>query len=115
MNGASQATYAGHAYTLVGDFAMANTRLLADLERALDLLEQVDEASLDFAPDPEVSPDVHELTGVARYPSDSHTENVKARITAVIDAGDELQPRGPSSYIEKLIVACARLAPPSED
>ncbi len=94
---------------------MANTRLLADLERALDLLEQVDEASLDFAPDPEVSPDVHELTGVARYPSDSHTENVKARIAAVIDAGDELQPRGPSSYIEKLIVACARLAPPSED
>jgi len=94
---------------------MANTHLLADLERALDLLEQVDESRLDFAPDPEVSPDVHELTGVSRYPSDSHVENVKARIATVMRAGDALKPRGPSSYISKLIVACARLAPPNED
>ena len=94
---------------------MANTRLLADLERALDLLEQVDETKLEFAPDPEVSPDVHALTGVSRYPLESHAENVKARISAVMRAGDALQPRGPSGYIAKLIVVCARLAPPNEN
>ena len=32
---------------------MTRTPLLADLERAFDLLNQVDESKLDFAPDPE--------------------------------------------------------------
>ena len=47
---------------------MANTPLLADLERSLDLLKQVDESRLDFAPDPNVSPDIRELTGLEAYP-----------------------------------------------
>lgn len=94
---------------------MANTRLLADLDRALQLVEQVDESKLEFPPDPHVSPDVQQLTGLTEYPVESHRANVQARIAAVIQAGDRLEPRGPSEYVSKLIVACARLAPPSDD
>ena len=89
--------------------------LLADLERALELLQQVDEGRLDFAPDGAVSPDVRELTGLETYPVDSHAANLRARIDAVVRAGDGLEPRGPSDYVSKLIVACVRLAPPSDD
>jgi hypothetical protein len=94
---------------------VASTPLLADLERALDLLKQVDESRLDFAPDPNVSPDIRELTGVETYPVDSHLANLRARIKAVVKAGNELDPRDPSDYVSKLIVACVRLAPPSDD
>jgi hypothetical protein len=88
---------------------------LADLERAFDLLNQVDESRLDFAPDGNVSPDIRELTGLEMYPVDSHLANLKARIKAVVKAGDKLEPRDPSDYVSKLIVACVRLAPPSDD
>jgi hypothetical protein len=88
---------------------------LADLERAFDLLNQVDESRLDFAPDGNVSPDIRELTGLEMYPVDSHLANLKARIRAVVKAGDKLEPRDPSDYVSKLIVACVRLAPPSDD
>ena len=94
---------------------MASTSLLADLGRALDLLKQVDESRLDFAPDPNVSPDIRELTGVETYPVDSHLANLRARIDAVVKAGDKLDPRDPSDYVSKLIIACVRLAPPSDD
>lgn len=94
---------------------MANTRLLADLERALQLLEQVDESKLEFPPDPDVSPDIQQLTGLTEYPVETHLANLQARIAAVIKAGDQLEPREPSSYVSKLIVACVRLAPPSDD
>jgi len=94
---------------------VASTPLLADLERALDLLKQVDESRLDFAPDPNVSPDIRELTGVEKYPVDSHLANLRARIKAVVKAGDKLNPREPSDYVSQLIVACVRLAPPSDD
>jgi hypothetical protein len=94
---------------------VASTPLLADLERALDLLKQVDESRLDFAPDPNVSPDIRALTGVETYPVDSHLANLRARIEAVVKAGNELDPRDPSDYVSKLIVACVRLAPPSDD
>ena len=94
---------------------MASTPLLADLERALDLLKQVDESRLDFAPDPNVSADIRELTGVEKYPVDSHLANLRARIKAVVKAGDKLDPREPSDYVSKLIVSCVRLAPPSDD
>lgn len=94
---------------------MANARLLADLSRALELLEQVDENELDFPPDPKVSDDVRELTGVKEYPVGTHWENLQARIEAVRKAGDGLEPRDPSDYVSKLIVACVRLAPPSDD
>ncbi|TNF89488.1 MAG: hypothetical protein JSU67_18075 [Gammaproteobacteria bacterium] len=89
--------------------------LLADLERALDLLKQIDEGRLDFAPDPSVSDDIRELTGVQSYPVDSHLANLRARHKAVVEAGDKLDPREPSEYVSKLIVACVRLAPPSDD
>jgi hypothetical protein len=88
---------------------------LADLERAFDLLNQVDESKLDFAPDGNVSPDIRELTGLEAYPIDSHRANLQARIEAVVQAGDKLEPRDPSDYVSKLIVACVRLAPPSDD
>jgi len=88
---------------------------LTDLERAFDLLNQVDESRLDFAPDGNVSPDIRELTGLETYPVDSHLANLKARIKAVVKAGDKLEPRDPSDYVSKLIVACVRLAPPSDD
>lgn len=94
---------------------VASTPLLADLGRALDLLKQVDESRLDFAPDPNVSPDIRELTGVETYPVDSHLANLRARIEAVVKAGNELNPRDPSDYVSKLIVACVKLAPPSDD
>ncbi len=94
---------------------MATTPLLADLERAFDLLKQVDEDRLDFTPDPNVSPDIRTITGVQMYPVDSHLVNLQARIEAVIKAGDQLDPRDPSDYVSKLIVACVRLAPPSDD
>ena len=94
---------------------MEPTPLLADLGRALDLLQQVDESRLDFAPDPNVSPDIRELTGLETYPVDSHLANLRARIEAVVEAGDQLDPRDPSDYVSQLIVACVRLAPPSDD
>jgi hypothetical protein len=91
------------------------TSLLVDLERALDLLKQVDESKLEFDPDANVSADICELTGLQTYPVDSHLANLRARIEAVIKAGDKLGPRDPSDYVSKLIVACVRLAPPSDD
>jgi hypothetical protein len=91
------------------------TPLLADLGRALDLLNQVDESKLDFDPDRNVSADIRELTGLEAYPVDSHQANLRARIEAVVKAGDKLEPRDPSDYVSKLIVACVRLAPPSDD
>lgn len=94
---------------------MAPTPLLADLERALDLLTQVDEGRLDFAPDPNVSTDIRELTGLESYPVDSHRANLQARIEAVVKAGERLESRAPSEYVSRLIVACVRLAPPSDD
>ena len=89
--------------------------LLADLERALELIRQIDETQLDFPPDPEVSTDICELTGLQSYPDDSHAANVQARIDAVVQAGERLAPRGPSDYVSKLIISCVRLAPPSDD
>ena len=64
---------------------MANNSLLLDLDRASDLLIQIDENNLDFSPDGTVSPDVRELTGVEAYPVDSHRANLKARIDARYD------------------------------
>ncbi len=93
---------------------MIRTPLLADLERAFDLLKQVDESRLDFAPDQNVSADIQELTSLKSYPVDSHLANLQARIEAVAKAGDQLDPRAPSEYVSKLIVACVRLAPPSD-
>ncbi len=94
---------------------MVPTSLLSDLGRALDLIKQVDESKLEFAPDANVSADIRELTDLQSYPVDSHQANVRARIEAVIQAGDKLGPRDPSEYVSKLIVACVRLAPPSDD
>jgi hypothetical protein len=94
---------------------VTHTPLLADLGRAFDLLHQVDESRLGFPPDGNVSPDIRELTGVETYPVDSHLANLQARIEAVVNAGEKLRPRGPSDYVSKLIVACVRLAPPSDD
>ncbi len=94
---------------------MTRSPLLADLERALDLLLQVDESKLEFAPDGMVSADIRDLTGVDAYPVDSHQANLRARIAAVVEAGDRLKPRDPSDYVSNLIVACVRLAPPSDD
>ena len=94
---------------------MVRTSLLVDLGRALDLLKQVDESKLEFDPDANVSADIRELTGLQTYPVDSHMANLRARIEAVVQAGDRLGPRDPSEYVSKLIVACVRLAPPSED
>ena len=94
---------------------MTRNPLLADLERALELLQQVDEDKLDFAPDGTVSPDIRELTDLDTYPVESHMANLRARIDAVARAGERLKPREPSDYVSKLIVACVRLAPPSDD
>lgn len=94
---------------------MTNTRLMADLERALELLEKVDESRLEFAPDPNVSDDVRELTGIETYPTDSHRDNLLARIAAVAKAGDELEPRDASNYVSNLIVACVKLIPPTDE
>ena len=94
---------------------VVRTSLLIDLERAFDLLKQVDESKLEFAPDPNVSTDIRELTGLETYPVDSHLANLRARIEAVLKAGDKLGSRDPSDYVSKLIIACVRLAPPSDD
>ena len=94
---------------------MTQNLLLADLERALELLNQVDDSKLGFAPDPNVSADIRELTGLEIYPTDSHGANLRARIEAVVKAGDKLESRGPSDYVSKLIIACVKLAPPSDD
>ena len=94
---------------------MARTPLLADLERAFTLLQQIEESELDFDPDPSVSPDIRELTGLETYPTESHRANLRARIEAVEQAGDRLQSRAPSDYVSNLIVSCVRLAPPSDD
>ena len=94
---------------------MTHTSLLADLERAFDLLNQVEESTLDFAPDGNVSPDIREITGLETYPVDTHRANLQARIEAVVKAGGKLEPRDPSDYVSNLIVACVRLAPPSDD
>ena len=94
---------------------MTRTPLLADLERALDLLQQVDENKLVFAPDPNVSSDIRELTGLETYPIDSHRANLQARIEAVVRAGDKLDSRTPSDYVSKLIVTCVKFAPSSDD
>ena len=94
---------------------MVHTSLIADLERALDLLRQVDQDKLDFGPDPTVSADIRAVTNLQAYPVDSHLANLRARIEAVVQAGDKLDPREPSEYVSKLIVACVRLAPPSDD
>ena len=94
---------------------MVRTSLLDDLERALELLLQIDENSLDFDPDPKVSADIRELTGIDSYPADSHRANLRARIAAVETAGERLDPREPSEYVSRLIVDCVRLAPPSDD
>ena len=94
---------------------MVRTSLVVDLGRALDLLKQVDESKLDFDPDENVSADIRELTGLQTYPVDTHQANLRARIEAVVQAGDRLGPRDPSEYVSKLIVACVRLAPPSDD
>jgi hypothetical protein len=94
---------------------MAINPLLADLGRAFDLLKQVDESKLDFPPDPDASADIRQLTGLKEYPTDTHLANLQARIDAVKKAGNKLESRAPSDYVSKLIVACVRLAPPSDD
>lgn len=94
---------------------MTPNPLLADLERAFELLQQIDESRLAFNPDPTVSPDVRELTGIETYPTDSHRANLRARIEAVERAGERLDPRAPSDYVSNLIFASVRLAPPSDD
>lgn len=94
---------------------METNRLLADLERALDLVDQVDESRLGFPPDPTVSADVQQLTGIESYPTESHRANVKARMAAVRQAGEQLEPRDASSYKSMLIVACVQLSLPSDD
>ncbi len=94
---------------------MMRTPLLVDLERALDLLQQIGDSKLNFAPDPNVSSDIQELTGLEAYPIESHRANLQARIEAVVKAGDKLASRDPSDYVSKLIVACVKLAPSSDD
>lgn len=94
---------------------MPASPLVADLERALELLGQVDESQIDFPPNPEVSDDVRSATGVEAYPTDSHRANVRARLEAVLKAGDKLPARNPSDYVSKIIVACVRAAPSSDD
>ena len=89
--------------------------LLVDLERASDLLNQVDESKLSFTPDGSVSSDIRELTNLDSYPVDSHRANLKARIDAVVKAGDRLESRDTSEYVSKLIVECMRLGPPTDD
>ena len=89
--------------------------LLNDLSRALELLNQVDESGLDFAPDGATSDDIRQITGIESYPVDSHKVNLQARIDAVVKAGDKLKPREASDYVSKLIPACVKLAPPSDD
>jgi len=61
----------------------------------------------DFSPDGNVSADIRELTNLEAYPVDSHRANLKARIEAVVKAGDKLDSRDPSE--------CMRLGPPTDD
>ncbi len=90
--------------------------LLADLARARELMRQVDESQLDFAPDPTVSPDIAELTDLKSYPTESHVANLKARIAAVKQTEGQLAAeRAPSDYVARLILACVKLSPPSDD
>jgi hypothetical protein len=93
---------------------MVNSIIMADLERALELLRRVDESKLEFPPDPNVSSDIRELTEVLEYPTKTHMENLRARITAVAKAGDGLKSRDASVYVSKIIIACVRLAPPDD-
>ena len=93
---------------------MTPTPLLQDLGRALELLAQVDESQLDFKPDATVSADIRSLTGLDAYPVESHRANLQARIDTVASLGDRLDPRAPSDYVSRLILACIKLAPPSD-
>ena len=93
---------------------MVNSIIMADLERALQLVKQVDENKLEFSPNPSVSSDIKELTDVQEYPTKTHLENLRARINAVAKAGDKLKTREASSYVSKLIIACVKLAPPDD-
>lgn len=101
--------------THIGKNRAHNRLLLADLQRAIDLLKLTDESELDFAPNACVSPDISELIGMQAYPTVSHLANLQARFDAVIKAGDKLAQREPSEYVTKLIVSCIRLAPSSDD
>ena len=94
---------------------MSNSALLADLDRALELLSQVDERQLNFAPEGELSADIRKLTDIESYPTNSHKENLKARIEAVVKAGDRLEVRGASEYVSKIIPAYVGIAPPVDD
>ena len=94
---------------------MPKSVLLSDLDRALELVNQIDESELDFPPDGEISADIRELTGIESYPTSSHKENLKARIAAVVKAGDKLQPRASSKYLSKIIPACVEICPPVDD
>jgi len=85
--------------------------LLADLDRAIELVREADESKLDFAPDATVSADVKALTGIVTYPVNSHRENVQARFDAVVKAGDKLDSREASEYVSKLISECGKLSP----
>ncbi|MGD2172096.1 MAG: hypothetical protein PVI70_02095 [Gammaproteobacteria bacterium] len=94
---------------------MANTALLADLEKAVDPLGPLDESPLDFGPDPRVSADIRELTSLQSYPTESHLANRQARIEAVVEAGERLESRAPPDCVSKPAVACVRLAPPGDE
>jgi len=94
---------------------MSVSALLLDLERAYELLRQVDESRLDFVPDGNVSPDIMKITGLETYPVNSHQANLKARIEAVEKAGSELVKRDTSEYVSNLVTACIKLGPPSDD
>ena len=71
--------------------------LLVDLERASDLLNQVDESDLDFAPDGVVSADIRELTNLQEYPVDSHRSNLNCLLYTSPSPRDGLLSRMPSS------------------
>jgi len=47
---------------------MAKNALLVDLDRAYELLTQVDESKLDFTPDENVSADIRSITNLETYP-----------------------------------------------
>ena len=93
---------------------MVNHTILADLDRAMQLLKQVDERDLNFFPDPSASSDIMALTNITEYPTETHMANLVARIDAVIKAGDELETRGASDYVTKIIFTCIKLVPPDD-
>lgn len=99
----------------IGKNKAHNRLLLADLQRAIDLVKLTDESKLSFEPNACVSADISELIKTQSYPTDSHLANLQARFDAVAKAGDKLAQREPSEYVTKIIVACIRLAPPSDD